>query len=222
MIRETILDIFCNYFLHIQVNTLNLPYYKLPRPYKSNKVSKLLRKIFETRDIRKIFGANIAVAMMVIPLLNGQSQPTLEPELSIEASQLAVSPDNPPITTQTRQYELPVERLRYISTYFKSGHPGYDLNSYVGDEVRAFTAGRVHYIENGTLGLGRYIILDHGNGLTSVYAHLKDFSVEVGQTVDAGEKIGEVGMTGYTTGPHLHFEIYDNGRAVNPRTYLGI
>jgi murein DD-endopeptidase MepM/ murein hydrolase activator NlpD len=224
MIRN-IGKIFGNFFLHIEINNLNLPYITLPRPRKANKVSKILRAhIFDKHWIRRVFGVNLAAAMMVLPVL-GQLQPesNLEPSLNIPQAEIYTTDNLPPVvTTQPREYVLPVERLRYVGQYFRPGHAAYDLNSYVGDDVMAFSKGTVSYLESGKFGLGRYIIVDHGAGLMSVYAHLKDFSVSIGDLVDAGEKIGEVGMTGYTTGPHLHFEIYDNGKAVNPRTYLGI
>lgn len=222
MTNKTLSQLFFDYFLHIQINTLNLPYYQLPRPYKSNKVSRLLRKLFEKNWIKRVFGLNLATAMLLIPALNSAPPDQLEPHFNINATDLVIteSLDQTPLTTKEREFVMPVERLRYVGQYFRAGHPGYDLNSYIGDDVLAFSAGRVHYIENGTFGLGRYIILDHGHGLISVYAHLKSFNVFVGEVVDAGDKIGEVGMTGYTTGPHLHFEVHDNGRAVNPALYL--
>ncbi len=77
----------------------------------------------------------------------------------------------------------------------------------VGDPVVAAAAGVVvTAVPNGTHGYGRYVVLDHGNGETSLYAHLSTVAVGTGQTVDQGALLGTVGQTGNATGPHLHFE----------------
>jgi len=69
-------------------------------------------------------------------------------------------------------------------------------------------------------GYGIYIILDHGGGISTLYAHLSNISVSVGDEVRIGDPIGNVGSTGWSTGPHLHFEVRHGGRAVNPRPYI--
>ena len=69
-------------------------------------------------------------------------------------------------------------------------------------------------------GYGKVVEITHGNGLTTRYAHMSRFSARVGQEVEAGHVIGAIGSTGRSTGPHLHFEVRINGRAVNPRPFL--
>jgi murein DD-endopeptidase MepM/ murein hydrolase activator NlpD len=70
-------------------------------------------------------------------------------------------------------------------------------------------------------GYGQIIILDHGGGLSTVYAHLSRILVREGQRVQTGHVIGKVGSTGTSTGPHLHFEVREKGNARNPTNYLG-
>jgi murein DD-endopeptidase MepM/ murein hydrolase activator NlpD len=88
-----------------------------------------------------------------------------------------------------------------------------------GTTVKASMDGRV-----ATVGLnsiyGKYIILSHGGGFQTLYAHLNATSVTQGSNVSQGSKIGEVGSTGYSTGPHLHFAVYKHGKPVNPLEYL--
>ena len=69
-------------------------------------------------------------------------------------------------------------------------------------------------------GYGKLVEISHGNGMITRYAHLSRIDVTVGQSIDAGETLGGLGSTGRSTGPHLHFEVRINGRAVNPRPFL--
>jgi murein DD-endopeptidase MepM/ murein hydrolase activator NlpD len=98
-------------------------------------------------------------------------------------------------------------------------HAALDLAAPVGTPVKATMDGKVSSTGiNATY--GKFIILSHDNGYQSMYAHLSAFSVKQGDYVNQGGKIGEVGNTGYSTGPHLHFAVYKNGRALNPLDLL--
>ncbi|RPF48113.1 murein DD-endopeptidase MepM/ murein hydrolase activator NlpD [Hydrogenoanaerobacterium saccharovorans] len=91
--------------------------------------------------------------------------------------------------------------------------------------IRAANAGKVIYASNSYTpgrGYGRYVIIDHGGGMSTLYGHQNNVYVSVGDMVEQGETIGEVGTTGWSTGPHLHFEIRKNGTAVNPAGYFNI
>ncbi len=69
-------------------------------------------------------------------------------------------------------------------------------------------------------GYGKCVIVDHGDGIETLYAHLSDFSVEVGDVVSAGDEVGKIGSTGRSTGPHLHFEVHVDGEVVNPLIFV--
>jgi murein DD-endopeptidase MepM/ murein hydrolase activator NlpD len=98
-------------------------------------------------------------------------------------------------------------------------HTGIDFRGDNGDPIRATAAGRV--VKAGREGgYGLMVELDHGTGLTTRFAHMSRIRVEVGDTVKAGEIVGDVGSTGRSTGPHLHYETRVNGDAVNPMSYL--
>jgi murein DD-endopeptidase MepM/ murein hydrolase activator NlpD len=97
-------------------------------------------------------------------------------------------------------------------------HNGIDLAGAMGDSVSAAWSGQV-IVAGYQKGYGNAVIIEHPGGRTSVYGHLSGISVEVGQTVHAGEKVGEIGTSGLSTGPHLHFEIRLEGRAIDPRRY---
>lgn len=104
-------------------------------------------------------------------------------------------------------------------------HTGVDLGMPMGAKVKASNSGKVIYV-GWYGGYGKVVIIDHGkvNGVpvTSLYAHLSSYSVSNGSSVYKGQIIGNVGATGYATGPHLHFEMRENGKPVNPSKYAPI
>jgi murein DD-endopeptidase MepM/ murein hydrolase activator NlpD len=101
-----------------------------------------------------------------------------------------------------------------------AGHMAVDLGAPIGTPVVAADAGFVAVVQRSTVSYGRMVIIDHGNGYQTRYAHLNVIYVEVGQSVARGAPVGACGMTGNATGPHLHFEIMRNGVALNPLNYL--
>ena len=108
----------------------------------------------------------------------------------------------------------------YISQYFTSYHHAIDIATSRGTPVVAADAGYVSVAGWSSVGYGNMIIIDHGNGIQTLYAHLSAFNVQAGQSVSKGELIGAVGDTGNATGPHLHFEVIVGGARYNPLSYL--
>jgi murein DD-endopeptidase MepM/ murein hydrolase activator NlpD len=98
-------------------------------------------------------------------------------------------------------------------------HGGIDIGAAHGTTVVAADSGSV-IISSYNSSYGNYVVISHGNGITTLYAHLSTRSVSVGDSVSRGQQIGRVGSTGVSTGPHLHFEVSVNGTRVNPRSYL--
>ena len=98
-------------------------------------------------------------------------------------------------------------------------HEGMDISNRVGTLIVAPADGIVSDVGNDAVH-GRIMVISHGFGMTSRYAHLNKVLVKVGQRVKRGDKIAEVGMTGKTTGPHLHYEVRLNGIPVNPMRYV--
>lgn len=122
----------------------------------------------------------------------------------------------------------PVGGKGYVSGYGRRVHPiygdvrmheGVDLNAEIGTPIRSAAKGEVIWAaERG--GYGIAVLIDHGGGLVTVYAHLSEVAVGVGQRVDVGRVIGYAGNTGDSAGPHLHFEVRVRGVPVDPMVYL--
>jgi murein DD-endopeptidase MepM/ murein hydrolase activator NlpD len=98
-------------------------------------------------------------------------------------------------------------------------HEGVDIASRFGSSIKAMGGGVVSYAGEKE-GYGNTVEITHGNGYTTRYAHCKAVLVRVGDRVTKGQDVALVGTTGRSTGPHLHFEVLRDGKAVNPRTYL--
>jgi murein DD-endopeptidase MepM/ murein hydrolase activator NlpD len=105
-----------------------------------------------------------------------------------------------------------------ITQPFWQYHPGIDIANVTGTPVVAADGGQVTFAGWGEYGL--YVEIDHGNGFTTVYGHLSQLQVKVGQQVRPGEGIGLMGSTGRSTGPHLHFEIREDGVPHDPMSFL--
>jgi len=98
-------------------------------------------------------------------------------------------------------------------------HSGMDFTAPSGTEIYATGNGVIAYVNSSKRGLGNHIIINHGYGYSTIYAHLDSFNVRSGQKVERGDVIGFVGSTGTSVAPHLHYEIKLNGRNVDPVNY---
>jgi murein DD-endopeptidase MepM/ murein hydrolase activator NlpD len=98
-------------------------------------------------------------------------------------------------------------------------HPGIDFKGNRGDEAKCTATGRVVFAGRYG-GYGNCVRIEHANNFETLYGHLSRITVKVGQEVTVGQKIGEVGSTGHSTGNHLHYEVRKNGKAINPIKFL--
>lgn len=135
-------------------------------------------------------------------------------EIVNEITPSMVWPTTGTITLEFEESDFPYQIL----------HSGIDIanpNGKIGDSITPFMDGKVIYAGEIFWGYGKHIIIDHGNNITSLYAHLDKIYVYKGQQVTIHDVIGREGSTGWSTGPHLHFQINVYGIPVNPRTFLG-
>jgi murein DD-endopeptidase MepM/ murein hydrolase activator NlpD len=184
---------------------------KILRSQKGNKVSRFFRHIFEHKSIKKIFGANMALMIVASSFLPG-------PAADFGGSEDIIVQAQAPLTTQAG-VQNPVAQPT-INQGYSLFHPGYDFEGLTGDPVYPIMAGVVAHTEYSRYAYGNSVIVSHGNGITTLYAHLSQINVQKGQEVNKQTTIGEVGSTGRSTGDHLHIEVRDHGYPINPGSVL--
>lgn len=163
------------------------------------------------------------VAKTRMPRLNSQLKaqvrPALENTLAAEAARAAAFPNGKPITGQLDvSSEFGLRRNPFGGRSYEM-HGGIDFRGPIGTPIQATAEGIVVIAQAGN-GYGKHVVIDHGYGYETLYAHLSAIEVEVGDRVQRGDVIGALGNTGRSSGPHLHYEIRRDGQAVNPRYYL--
>lgn len=109
----------------------------------------------------------------------------------------------------------------YRTSPWRGFHTGIDIDTAYGTPARVTANGVVTYV-GWMRGYGKTVVVNHGNGVSTLYAHNSGYAATVGQTVTKGQVVSYVGMTGYTTGPHLHYEVRKWDTPINPMAYLNL
>jgi len=184
---------------------------KVLRTRRGNKLSRYFRHIFENTKIKRVFGINFVIFTVITSFL---PQKTLANDTDkIDITKV------PLVLTTEKGIQYPVGNL-IITQGYRFYHPGIDIDGKTGDKILPIMGGKVESAIYSKLGYGNSIIIDHGNGVESLYAHLSKIEVREGQKVEKGTEIGKMGATGWAHGDHLHLEVHENGHAINPLTVL--
>lgn len=122
----------------------------------------------------------------------------------------------------SQSFPLPVSlpHQGYLSTKFSRWHPGIDIAANLGTSVHPVTSGAIGAVSFGFWGLGHSVVVAHPNGFKSTYGHLGKIFVKPGDQVAENSILAEVGMSGFTSGPHTHLEIQKDGKFINPLDLL--
>jgi murein DD-endopeptidase MepM/ murein hydrolase activator NlpD len=190
---------------------------ELRRTRRGNKLSRYFRHIFEHKSLRKLLGSNLALVAIAGTLVSGNQAVLANSDLEAENAAV-ITVQTPPLNTE-QGVIYPVQKVK-INQGYRFFHPGVDLDGETGDAVRPIMAGKVEKIERARFAYGNSIIINHGNGIKSRYAHLSKIAVVEGQKVTHTTEIGQVGSTGWSTGSHLHLEVYEGERTINPLSVL--
>ncbi len=162
-------------------------------------------------------GFNVVSDKLVTVNTNTQSVQLRDPKdgsVIKEIKPIVSWPVSGVITLEFGQSDLPYQPF----------HTGIDIanpQGQIGNTIHPFMDGKVIYAGEIFWGFGKHVIIDNGNNITSIYAHLDKIYVYSGEKVTINDVIGREGETGWATGPHLHFQIDVFGLPVNPRTFLG-
>lgn len=178
----------------------------------------LASKFFERSGIKQWFGVNLVAAVFMTSIVSPELDNLLH-QLTIE-DKMKSTPITANIETIST-FEQPLSTYR-ISQLFTFWHSGVDMATGLGNPIYAIDDGTVEFADNSFLGYGKHVIIAHDNNIKSLYGHMSEILATQGQQVSRGEMIGKVGSTGWSTGNHLHLEIYNNGVAINPIDVLPI
>jgi len=175
-------------------------------------VGRFFRHIFEHRKINRALAGGISLAVIAtsyFPPANsvsaqGTEETTIEAEVSLA-------------TEKSVQYPVSPVKVTQGYTFY---HPGVDFDGLTGDTIKSIKPGKVSAVSYSKYAYGNSVLIEHANGVSSLYAHLSKIEVETGQEVTMEDNIGEMGASGRAFGDHLHLEVYDHGKAINPLTVL--
>lgn len=186
--------------------------YSIAKTYQANSQGIL---DFPFNDIGDDFSLKTG-QILIIPDGAPPEKPKQAPTQYLASAQQNISITN----LGSAQFIWPASGL--MAQYFSWYHPGLDISNMAGGPITASDAGTVTvagWPDNS--GYGNRIVVDHGNGFTTLYAHLSVISVTPGQKVSKGQVMGMMGSTGRSTGTHLHVEVRQNGSALNPLSVFG-
>lgn len=161
-----------------------------------------------------ISNAGIPAVSDKLVSINGKTQaidihdPTGKVIAHIQA--MTVWPVQGVVTLEFGQSDLPYQPI----------HTGIDIADKTGDPITPFMKGTVIEVSHLSWGYGNYVVIDHGNNVTSLYGHMSQTNATKGELVQPGDIIGYEGQTGWATGPHVHFQITVFGIPVNPRVFV--
>lgn len=180
-------------------------------------ISGLLKR---KRSFKKPSPVNIAakgVLGLILLIISSGYQPTFAlPPLKPTVVLAAETEQTYKIDTQALPLAFQVPHPGYLSTPYSNFHPGIDIATGLGMPIKPIAPGKITKAEFTLWGLGLMVEVDHGHGYKSVYGHMGRIYVKKDQEVKETDFLGEVGMTGHTSGPHTHLEVFKDNKTIDP------
>lgn len=187
---------------------------------RSNPLSFALRPIFAHKRIHTAIGTFMALIVAALA--------TISPFTSFAGENtggpitINVLPEGEIPLTTNQSVVLPIDTF-HISQGYNVFHPGLDMAGPIGEAINPVMSGTVTEVVKERFGYGEHVRVTHDNNYETLYAHMSEIDVQPGDKVTTTSKLGELGSTGRSTGPHLHLEVRDDsGLTINPKTFLDI
>jgi murein DD-endopeptidase MepM/ murein hydrolase activator NlpD len=174
--------------------------------------SRFFRRIFEFDKIKQALGSLVVASVFTMAVFPA----------SISAVQTNLETQNTEVQIETISFQtesavrLPLDNFK-ISQWYTFFHHGIDFAAPKGTPIYTIAEGYVEKAEYSRFGFGNHVYINHGNGFKSLYAHLSKIEVKENEFVNTNSIIGLVGSTGWSTGPHLHFQVWENDKLINPK-----
>lgn len=162
----------------------------------------------------------LAIISLVIFVLSGYYPTFSIPPVKKATVKAQVQEQKGEVVAASFAKPLVLPHPGYLSTRYSPWHPGIDIAAGLGMPVHPITDGEVSFVGRDLFGLGNYIEVTHQNGFKSKYAHMGKMYVKIGQKITSENTLGEVGLTGNTSGPHTHLEVTFNGKYIDPLPLL--
>lgn len=198
--------------LPYQVFRVFLPARKPGRPG-SHPISKVFTRAFENKKTKRFVGVGLTTFIMFFGVMGNILAAN---EIVTADKTLMAAPVEPIVTAVS--LTSPLQGV--LGQGYHAFHRAIDILAPIGAEIRPLAKGRVVEVSLGRIGWGNTVVVEHEKGLRSRYAHMRDIRVVEGEEINQELVLGTVGMTGWTTGPHLHLEIYQDGKAIDPASVL--
>lgn len=162
----------------------------------------------------------LAIISLVLLTLLGYYPTLAIPPVRRSVAKASYQQQEGEIIAQSFSKPLVLPHPGYLSTRFSSWHPGIDIATGLGMPIHPITEGEITEARRDFFGLGTFVVVTHQNGFKSTYAHMGKVYIKVGDKVTSENMLGEVGLTGRTSGPHTHLEVTHNGKYIDPQTLL--
>jgi murein DD-endopeptidase MepM/ murein hydrolase activator NlpD len=176
-------------------------------------------QLFKVRGLKKLSKIKLPLGVFLLLYLLGY-QPTLALPPIKQAVVKAEFSQEQSVGAAKLSEAFKLPHPGYLTTRFSSWHPGVDIATGLGMPIHPIGQGKVVEVTYGFWGLGYFVRVEHEQGFKSTYAHMGRIFVKAGDTVTSSSTLGEVGLTGHTSGPHTHLEITKDGQYINPQNIL--